>query len=543
MKRFMQLLAPVAMAAAFPVAAQTDDATTKTEEQQVEKTVWTPSKILNEGMISEVIIERDETDPDFSAAVDKLMRKDVERGILSNTNISHESYLMFIMSFVSNRIDANMLAAQPGLAAQDNTAPTLQYNYNLVIKCRDEVKLTRENKNESFWYRRHQQVRGCALEKLRNSPEPLTGLAAETEFPLAANYSLAEKLTGYQSEASQYGAYETAVIRERDNFVDQHKYLGAMYNRSAIRITHLAFDASMTYEDFKSIPDEKDDKDYEFKWRTVGSDVIDNNLKFIFECRDEILPKNKNKLEKSADRQAHLIEVFDCARQKTLQANEAEIAETERRAREIDVRVDPAPLRDKLMRYQYTDDYGNKYQLAVNDAAQSDWDNKSIHYFNGYYINHLKLWHAILDKDAKWSTLKNLRNNDNDSRNNYEYEFYWEAKAPEMSSNIKYMFECRDELVPDDLSTTDMAARRAAFDSVIDCWKNAVQPKAEKIYAARKVEAAKQQEIQKQQADEDRRTFNILLSIFGGLGILFALDKGGQAVLHKRRNRPKKLNI
>tara|TARA_B100000686_G_C16792508_1_gene979800 strand:- start:302 stop:1939 length:1638 start_codon:yes stop_codon:yes gene_type:complete len=535
MKPFLKLLAPVAIAATFPAYAQetnTQNNTAVTQDADAEvatpEKVWTTLDVLNDKAKVEDMIRRLETDPAYVEAVDRMMAKDRENGILADDKISRESYLLLLEATVTNRINADMLAAQSGLAAATPDNDSLQYNTRVVLECRDETELSNRDEASTYWYRRAQQVRGCAINKLKEQPPIIDGIAAATRFPLSADYSLSEKLAAFQSDLDVYDDYGKAVRRERDNMI-QHDYIGKMYNRSAIRITHAAFDTSLTFDDFKSIPNENDDAQYEFEWVSHDGSLVDNNMKFFFACRDDLLETNAARLSRPEDRQNHLTAVFDCAKQKAQANNNRQITITEERARMIDIRVDPAPLSDKLARYDRTGVYGTKYADAVELAASLD----NNRYMHGQYSSYIRLWDAMLDKNATWDDLNKIQNNSNDP-NGFQYEFYWSSNGdPELATNVKLMFECRDQHLPNDLSETDIAARQTVMNSIIDCWEEAMAPIRQNIAEDRAEKRAEEERQWAEFMDDVKDLFKILGGLAGLIGLSVIGKKGYQA--HKRR--------
>jgi len=98
---------------------------------------------------------------------------------------------------------------------------------------------------------------------------------------------LSEKKARYESDSH----YREAVQSFGQTTANQTDVANMFYT-SLLTFWSVALDDNITWEMIKKTPDEDNDNDtpYEFFWNTPSDNVLDNNMQFIFEARDQILP-------------------------------------------------------------------------------------------------------------------------------------------------------------------------------------------------------------------------------------------------------------
>lgn len=547
MRRFYKLLAPVMIAASFPAMAQdtavdapqaTETATT--EQDQKVQNPWTARTVLMDETPLNEKIDRAYSDEQYLDALQSLIKEDRDNNLISTyREVEAAAYLTLLEATINPNITAEMLAAHAELDNENDNYKTIDKNYDDLLACRDKAP-----KIENL-YLKHQHIRGCAITAINAPPAPepkivYEGIAGIGENALAAPYSLSEKLRAYQSNLDKYDDYQSAVQAERAHLID-NDYIAKMYNRDAIRLADFILDPTVKYETLNNIPDEGDTNEREFKWRDIGSSNVDNNIKFVQQCRSKIVPNEPPTDIQS--RQKLLDEVIVCAQNAT-RADDMEIANDS-----DNVEIDSSSLFEKHHAYKSGEEnvvFAEYRQNVRTLADQSNIVSSKTNYYNA-----MRLWDAMLDTSVTWDELKVLRNNDDP----HNLEFNWFTTSPEPDRNMRFMFECRAKHVPDNLSKTDMTQRRATFNAVTQCWTEKNAPHAERInkdraeQAAKRAEiakkqkaeaAAKQQAEQKKIQEDNAKFFKFVISLLMCGGTVAGIGFGARFGYRKWKSRPKK---
>ncbi|GEM_PF-5123566 len=528
MKPFSSLLLPITIAAAFPANAQDAEFVSSTEvsepqqlpEDEAPATTdddlqvqWNIVNVITDTSPLDVKIERWFNDEEYKEAVNELFEETIEDSDMLSRSVDPDVFLTFIESFTNPEITAEMLAAHPELDELDTEEARLDQNYSFILQCRQDAP---EIQNI---YLRYQHVRGCARNAM-NAPvvEPeiiYEGIAGVHEMPFAAPYSFDEKLRAFQAEDEYYQKFQGAVIAETE-FLEENGYTEELGNREAMMLTDALLSHGQNANDMTIL---NEGSNPQFLLRKVGSRYIDDNLQLAFECRDELLPTQTP--EEIMARQTLLNNIITCTQSRSSEADQ-EIADQLSEAE-----ITPVSLAFKQQAYE-AGTRNSRFSPYYRDV-RSSLESSPVLTEDTRQVNAIVLWHAMLNPSVQWDDLKTLVNNDDPN----DLEFAWNANAPEPDRNLKYMFECREDLLPANTSETDMTQRRDVFNAISQCWVEKNTPHAEEVNAARaQADAERSERIQS--------AFEAFAKIVGGLFALYVIGYIGVRGYRYQQNRPKK---
>ncbi|MBL1147515.1 MAG: hypothetical protein HND56_02120 [Pseudomonadota bacterium] len=229
------------------------------------------------------------------------------------------------------------------------------------------------------------------------------GIATDGDYPFSADNvfldlsPLPEKQARYERD----GSYQEAAREFGKKFAASPDFAN-MYYTSLITFWSAALDKNITWDMIKNTPDEDDDNDTpnEFFWNRVSDNNLDNNMQFIFEARDEILPDVMP--ENLEERRVLFDQVIERAREK--------------------IAVQYAPW----------DEY---YKALQNDPAYAGTQSKQEFSFDAYYL--LKRAHTDPSVTAADLTAAGLTARD-ESSNSLAHNFNMVLEARDASAVPSY---------------------------------------------------------------------------------------------------------
>lgn len=167
-------------------------------------------------------------------------------------------------------------------------------NIDAVLRARDDIlpaaPILQLDKRAALF----QAIDAAALQNMKDMRDgKKAGILSDHDYPFtAANIFLdLSPLTEKQQRYERDGSYQEAAQKFGKQLADRDD-VAHMYYTSLITFWSVALDKNITWEMIKNTPDE-DDKNSsktEFYWNWPSSYVLDNNMQFVFEARDEILP-------------------------------------------------------------------------------------------------------------------------------------------------------------------------------------------------------------------------------------------------------------
>lgn len=268
-----------------------------------------------------------------------------------------------------------------------------------------------------------------------------------------------QRLERFKDDASYKKAWTTAA----DGLLGESKN-GRMYVTSYAHLWDAYFNPEMTWDILAQVPDnDNDDRPTEFrKWTAGDGYQRDNNVDALLRARDGLLP---NTPPLQLDRRAALFQAIDAAAVQNINAfkngQKAGIAsDADYPFSAANIFLDLSPLSEKQARYE---DDGNYYEAArefgKDFAATPDIANM-------YYTSLITFWSAALDKNITWDMIKNTPDEDDD--NGTPNEFFWNTPSDDvLDNNMQFIFEARDEILPDEMPE-NLDERRALFDQVVE---------------------------------------------------------------------------
>lgn len=192
----------------------------------------------------------------------------------------------------------NLTAA--GLTASDPNSYSLADNFDAVLSCRTELE------EPSY-----ATVRKCAGQKMDASIDDSAYPFDKDNVHLDTS-PLSEKLARFDTDAR----YKSALSeRSEQHANDEDDHIAKMYQNTALpKFLSSFLDRSITWDMIKDQKDEgSDDPEFYLTW--ARSNVLDNNMQFVFDCRDDIVPEDLPDDRNTLDRLFN--QVKSCAIAKT----------------------------------------------------------------------------------------------------------------------------------------------------------------------------------------------------------------------------------
>lgn len=268
-----------------------------------------------------------------------------------------------------------------------------------------------------------------------------------------------QRLERYNNDKNYAEAWRTAA-----NGTYNEKRNGSMYYTSYAHLWDAYFNPEMTWELLSQVPDnDNDDKPTEFrKWTAGDGYQRDNNVDALLRARDALLPDTP---PLQLDKRAALFQAIDDATVQNITSfqggEKAGIATDDSYPfSAANIFLDLSPLSEKQARYERD----GSYQEAAKEFGNQLASNSDV--ANMYYTSLITFWSAVLDKNITWDMIKNTPDEDDD--NDTPNEFFWNrASDDNLDNNMQFVFEARDEILPD-VMPENLAERRVLFDKVIE---------------------------------------------------------------------------
>ena len=164
-----------------------------------------------------------------------------------------------------------------GLTASDPDSYSLADNFDAVLSCRADTQDPT-----------YDAVRKCAGEKMDATIDDSVYPFGKNDVHLDTS-PLSEKLARYDTDKR----YKQALTqRSEQHTSDDNDHIAKMYPNTALpKFLSSFLDRSITWDMIKDQKDEGGDGQ-EFYLNWAHSNVLDNNMQFVFDCRDDIVPED-----------------------------------------------------------------------------------------------------------------------------------------------------------------------------------------------------------------------------------------------------------
>lgn len=189
---------------------------------------------------------------------------------------------------------------EAGLTASDPDSYSLADNFEAVLSCRADIEEPT-----------YDAVRKCAGQKMDATIDDSVYPFGKDNVHLDTS-PLSEKLARFDTDKRYEQALRQRSEQQADNDND---YMAKMYPNTALpKFLSSFLDRSITWDMIKDQKDEGGDSQ-EFHLQWAHSNVLDNNMQFVFDCRDDIVPEDLPEDRDALDRMFN--QVKSCAIEKT----------------------------------------------------------------------------------------------------------------------------------------------------------------------------------------------------------------------------------
>jgi len=434
------------------------------EAEKAPSTAWQEYKIVTDTSPIEDQFLRYDTNQDYHDAVENLISKEAGMNVTNGLSFGEFSkrYIVFWNAHINSDLTMDIIEGfdgngdKNGFSFQTLQSSNLNYNMKYVLDCRTEI-LSASDKPKSD-YLTYKKVRGCALDKIEQAKADFTQLIKYVQVDPA---SLKDKQTRYKNSES----YKSAFQAHAQKLVKQDIIANMTFD-AALILSHAILDKNVTWNDLKDVADEDDADNSEFVWDTPSANVIDNNIKLIFEARNEILPDvMPTDLKQRIDLYNNIVQ---SAFQKTLDQHQALKDTIIERAKNVHVDIGVS-VEDKISQFKKGDKDKNSIYAVYTEAVkkQANAEFKAQQLAKDYYINYIKIWHSVLDNDI--GNVKQLSNN---LTTDFTYlgDKFW---SPYLQENIDTLFTCREETIGD-TKLTDLKNPEIAFTTIYQCAREKI---------------------------------------------------------------------
>ena len=464
------LVAPVTLTMfAAPAFAQAELALPPAPVEVVESG-WNEVSILSDATELEEKLARLYSDAGYRTAIEAMALKDIEDGTIDNKVIADNdltAYVTFLDSFTNSDITNEVLLGFGGFSLSNSRADTLSENISIITDCREDAYATGQNSQ----LLKHKYVEGCAIRTLNQDNDSSVPVTLTSDIlatyahvdPRPIEVKLAELQT--KTRTPYYNG-----MKERADALSDNGTTATMYYTNYIQMWNAMLDPDVSWDNLKFLPDNTDSNtEYEFLFNSPSSDTIDNNVEFLFECRSDLLPDDLSQTD-MLERDRAFNQIQSCWIEKAEQQHSAwKLNNTNV---QLNAEIDPRPLSDKIAEMERSYKSGATYYSKGTRDEAKVWLDREYGTSTMYYTSYIKMWDAMLDPDVSWNDIKLTP--DNDDGSNPEFYLSYESDK-NLDNNMGFMFECRDEHLPEDLSPTDMDARRDAFNAISVCWTDKVK--------------------------------------------------------------------
>jgi len=430
------LLLTAALALTTVANAQENTNTAQSAEPTTTSDIWHDAKLYTDTSSLDEKIQRFSTDSEYRTAVNALSSRNSEDGItayLSNAATKMpERYIVFWDAHLNRDMDLKSVLSFGGMSATDASDTTHNKNMEHVIDCREEIL---DNTPPPSRLLQFMQIRNCAGEKITAAN---VTYKADYTFLLENTYidpaNLRDKLETYETSRNngeEGGGLYYQNVKEHARIHLDNDSFADMYFKSAIPLWHTMLDPNTTWDDIKDTPDEDDNNKPELLLSTPTDTYLDNNVQFLFDCRDALVSSPvTNDLK---ERVTLYNNVLECWTEKTNAAHNALKASIT--ARSANIHADTTPYKTKIAQLKSTDTIYKPYQTARDTQGKADYDHGDMHLTS--WTDDVLMWHAHLDTSMPMSQL--LESSD-EFKQATENSYY-------INENLDTLYQCRGDIL------------------------------------------------------------------------------------------------